>query len=84
VSPRRHAVALDAEGNLLPYSPAKVEAVVADATQHGELLCAVFRLPDASLAVQVVGEPSLVLAEALETVARSYRRALQTSGAPRA
>lgn len=70
-------MAIDREGRPLPCSPDQVKAIVQRAMRDGELLAAVFRMPSGDVAVQVLGEPSLELLEALEQTAFAYRRALE-------
>jgi hypothetical protein len=71
-------IGIGKEGEKLPHSPAQVEAIMQYAMKHGQLLMAMFKIGD-DLAVQVFGEPSEELANALDSTAASYRKAVDAS-----
>ena len=68
--------AIDEDGHILPYTPEQVMGIVARAVNEETLLALIMEMKDGSLAVQVLGEPSTRLADALETAATAYRRVL--------
>jgi len=69
--------AIDSDGHVLPYTPEEVKAIVARALNEGNILAVLIEMKDGSLAVQVMGPPSMAIAHALETAATSYRRVLK-------
>jgi hypothetical protein len=73
----RDSMAIDSDGRPLPYTSADVDAIVQKALNEGDVLMAVLRMPSGDLAVQVLGPPSQELVEILETVAKSYRIAVE-------
>lgn len=69
--------AIDTEGKSLPYSPDQVRQIVDRALTEGDLLAVVSRMPSGDLAVQVLGNPSHEVAEALMQARLAYKRALE-------
>lgn len=72
----RDDMAVDGNGNPLPYSPQEVRAIVLKMIDDGDIQAVIVRVGD-DLAVQVFGPPSRELLDVLETTTRAYRRALQ-------
>jgi hypothetical protein len=78
--PPRHIkdnMAVDAKGNVLPYSPEEVEQIMQKAIDKGNVMAAILKLPNGDLAVQVFGPPSRALLEILETATAAYKRTLK-------
>lgn len=70
-------MAVDGNGNPLPYTSAEVAIIMEKALRDGNVMAAILRMPSGDLAVQVFGPPSHELLDILETTTRAYRRTLQ-------
>ena len=69
--------AIDGEGRSLPHSPAQVKQIVVRALKEGRILAVLIQMPSGDLAVQVMGDPSHEVAEALLQAGAAYARALE-------
>jgi len=69
-------MAVDGDGNPLPYSPTAVRDIVLKMINEGEIMAVIVR-KGGDLGVQVFGPPSQELLDILDQTARAYRRALK-------
>lgn len=69
-------IAVDVNGKPLPYSPSQVKSLCLDMIDKGQIL-AVIVDDGKQIGIQVFGEPSREILDALETVTHAYRNALR-------
>jgi hypothetical protein len=74
--PADPSVVVDASGKVLDLPPAEVKRTALRMFDEGTLLAVIVQAPNGDLSVQVMGPPSIQLAEALEEAARNYRIAV--------
>jgi hypothetical protein len=72
----RDDMAVDGDGNSLPYTGPEVRDIVLKMVDEGEIMAVILRKGE-QLGVQVFGPPSKELLDILETTTRAYRRALR-------
>lgn len=72
-------VAIGPDGQPLPLSPAEVQTTMDRIFREGTLLAVLIETRE-GIAVQVLGEPSVGIVEALEAAARAYRVMLRGQG----
>ena len=71
-----HNMAIDLDGNSLPFTPHQVDAITHRMADEGTLLASIWRVGN-DLAVRVEGPPSQELLDAMERAVAGYRRALK-------
>ena len=69
-------MAVDMDGNPLPFSPAAVRAMVLEMLDEGTLLAFVVQRGD-DIGVQVVGPPSMALVELMEQAVSGLRKVVE-------
>jgi DNA-directed RNA polymerase subunit RPC12/RpoP len=73
----RHNMAVDSEGQSLPFTPEEVNRISEQALRDGSIVAAIIRLPSGDMSVQIFGPPSHELVDMLDATARAYRRVLK-------
>lgn len=76
----RDDMAVDGDGNPLPYAPAEVRQIVLKMIDEGTILAVIMHSRTGELGVQVFGPPSRELLDILEQTTRAYRRVLKGHG----
>lgn len=74
--PARDDVAVDEEGNRLPFSPQRVREIVLQMINDGQIEAVLIRVPNGEIAVQVFGPPSQELLDVFNNAARALGLAL--------
>jgi len=72
IKPRKHASAVDHEGNQLDLNGDEVDAAARHIVEHGEPVMIVARLGD-DFGVRVFGPPDIKMLDYLETITKAYR-----------
>jgi hypothetical protein len=69
-------IALDEDGNPLPYTPAQVRDITTKALKAGMPVLVVVRMPNEDIVTHVFSQPSRQIADLLDTIAMTYRKGL--------
>lgn len=77
LDPARDDMAVDRDGNPLPYAPGEVRDIVLKMIDEGDIVAAIVRGKNGDIAVQVFGPPSRELLGVLEDAVKGYRRAIR-------
>jgi hypothetical protein len=73
---RTSMIALDGEGNPLPFTAGQIKDVVKRALDGGEIVLVAARTASGQIACHVFGPPSEEIADWLEQLARAYRKGI--------
>lgn len=75
---KKKGIVIDSAGQVGPFTPEQVHAVVARAVAHGDIVATVMRTESGDIAVAAFERPSLELAGYLEQAAAAFRRAVES------
>lgn len=78
---RGNSVGINPDGSISPHTREQIVRMQMEAFERGQILALVLEHPDGQLMVQVLGPPTLQLAEVLEQAATGYRQALAAPAA---